>query len=72
MFRLAEMIGAAVGRKVSFVRGPVTAGSPVRRQPDISRIVALTGCRPEVGLEEGLGLTFAWYRDRAWAQPAAR
>lgn len=35
-----------------------------RRRPDISRARALLGWEPEVGLEEGLARTIAWYRER--------
>jgi nucleoside-diphosphate-sugar epimerase len=71
MAELAGLIASVVGRKVRLVPGQVTAGSPARRQPDISRLVALTGLRPEIGLREGLALTFSWYRDQAWAGAAA-
>jgi nucleoside-diphosphate-sugar epimerase len=72
MTELAGKIAGVVGRRVRIVPGPVTAGSPVRRQPDISRLVSLTGSRPEVGLENGLGLTFDWYRANLWERPAGR
>lgn len=71
MTELAGRIARVVGRKVKIVPGTVTAGSPVRRQPDIARLISLTGSRPEIGLDEGLGLTFDWYRANLWERPAS-
>jgi nucleoside-diphosphate-sugar epimerase len=42
---------------------PAPAGSVARRCPDITRLRALTGFEPSVGLEEGVRRTFEWYRD---------
>ena len=46
--------------------GPSPEGSVARRCPDIARLTALTGFRPETSLEDGLRRTFDWYaRDAA-------
>ena len=71
MTELAGRIARVVGRKVKIVPGTVTAGSPVRRQPDIARLISLTGSLPEIGLDEGLGLTFDWYRANLWERPCS-
>ena len=62
MRELAQRICRVMGREVRIVDGPVTAGSPSRRQPDISRIVSMTGILPAVDLDEGLRRTYAWYQ----------
>lgn len=59
---LAMRICRLMDRDVKLVDGPVTPGSPARRQPDISRVVALTGVGPVVDLDEGLRRTYQWYR----------
>jgi UDP-glucose 4-epimerase/UDP-glucuronate decarboxylase len=41
---------------------PPRSGSVARRCPDVSKLRALTGFEPRVGLERGLALTWAWYR----------
>ncbi|MGQ9683927.1 MAG: UDP-glucuronic acid decarboxylase family protein [Anaerolineae bacterium] len=41
-----------------------TADDPNRRCPDISRARQALGWEPVVGLEEGLRLTIAWFRER--------
>jgi UDP-glucose 4-epimerase len=61
---LATRICRLMNRDVRVVDGAVTPGSPGRRQPDISRVVALTGVRPRIDLEEGLRRTYEWYLPR--------
>lgn len=41
---------------------PAPAGSPDRRWPDLTVLRERTGYAPEVGLDEGLDDTIAWYR----------
>lgn len=41
---------------------PAPEGSVKRRQPDISKLVQLTGFRPQVSLNEGLLKTLEWYK----------
>jgi UDP-glucuronate decarboxylase len=45
---------------------PAPSGSVPRRCPDLSRLRALTGYEPTVSLEEGVRMTFAWYREFGW------
>jgi nucleoside-diphosphate-sugar epimerase len=71
--QVAEIVCRVVGRELEIRPLPATAGSPVRRAPDISEIRALTGHTPAVGLEEGIRRTYEWYRpnvfDRATSVP---
>ncbi len=60
---LAKIIVAAAGRKLNLVSSPGAPGSPARRCPDMRRTIEVTGFTPEVGVEEGVRRTFAWYRE---------
>ncbi len=64
ILRLVETVAKVLGRDIETVPMPDTPGSPARRCPDISRIVALTGFRPRVDLEQGIRLTYDWYKHR--------
>jgi UDP-glucose 4-epimerase len=58
---LLRRVGRALGVRVELVAGERTAGSTPRRCPSIAKLAAL-GYLPRVGLDEGLGVTVAWYR----------
>jgi len=62
MAGLAELIASVMGKKVRIAAGEVTAGSPPRRQPATGKITELAHTKPQVSLEEGLRITFEWYR----------
>ncbi len=65
---LAERIIGIVGRRIAIAPGPNTPGSPVRRCPDMTKTIATTDHLPGVSLEQGLRLTWDWYR-RELEQP---
>jgi nucleoside-diphosphate-sugar epimerase len=71
---VAETVVEVTGRDLVITAGPVTAGSPPRRSPDMSRAVAATGYEPRIGLREGIEKTFAWYRSKVFegAEVSAR
>ena len=58
---LAEIIVAVVGKSLLIAPKPEMAGSPVRRCPDISRVLSIINYRPKVSLEEGIRKMFRWY-----------
>lgn len=58
---VAKIVLDTVGRNISIIPGPVTAGSPVRRAPDMSLALALTGFEATTGLNEGIAQTYHWY-----------
>jgi nucleoside-diphosphate-sugar epimerase len=62
--RLAEIVIATVGKRLTIVPKPATEGSPRRRAPDMTRCAELTGYRSMVGIEKGVRETYAWYRER--------
>jgi UDP-glucose 4-epimerase len=64
--RLAELIAATVGRRLTLAPGPDTPGSPTRRCPDMSRTSTVTGFLAGVSLPDGLGRTYDWYRDQVF------
>jgi UDP-glucuronate 4-epimerase len=61
---LMEMITtleAAIGREAVKIMRPMQPGDVTATYADISKLNALTGYRPKVKLEEGLGLFARWY-----------
>lgn len=62
MGELAELIARVVGKMLQIVPLPPTPGSPPRRCPDMTKTTSLTGYESQVGLAEGVGRTYDWYR----------
>jgi CDP-glucose 4,6-dehydratase len=64
---VVELICRLAGTGVTpDVRGTGTPDGEIDRQwVDYAKLKALTGWEPQVGLEEGLGRTIAWYREHA-------
>jgi nucleoside-diphosphate-sugar epimerase len=67
MMQLAHTVLKVVGRNGELVPGPVTAGSPPRRAPDMSLCASLIDFRSQVPLEQGLRRTFDWYQDNIFS-----
>ncbi|MBM3229376.1 NAD-dependent epimerase/dehydratase family protein, partial [Candidatus Parvarchaeota archaeon] len=63
ILEVANLVAKAAGVKISpkFVELP--KGGTTRRKPSIEKARKLLGYNPKVGLEEGIGLTYAWYKD---------
>lgn len=61
---LAEKIAQATGFKGKLLKGAVTAGSPARRCPDTSKLESDTGFSPAISLNEGIALTYQWYKNK--------
>jgi nucleoside-diphosphate-sugar epimerase len=66
---LAARIGKIVGVDLDIRPGELPEGGTRRRCPDISKMRAL-GWSPEVGLDEGLERTVAWYAEHRNDVPA--
>ncbi|WP_230480471.1 NAD-dependent epimerase/dehydratase family protein [Sphingomonas sp. Leaf21] len=63
---LMDMIATlerAIGREAIKIMKPMQAGDVTATNADVSRLHALTGYRPQVRLEQGLGHFADWYRD---------
>ena len=64
---VAHIILEATGRTdLQMVPLPETPGSPARRCPDMARTIDLIGCRPMLGLKEGIQRTCKWYTDNVF------
>jgi nucleoside-diphosphate-sugar epimerase len=62
--QLVDTILKLLNKPLEIVAKPATPGSPVRRCPDMSKTLALTGYESRVGLETGVELTYDWYKTR--------
>ncbi len=62
MGELAEKLMALTERNVEINALPATPGSPTRRQPDTTAASLIAGNVKPISLDEGLRLTFDWYR----------
>ena len=60
----AEKINALTGNKASIVFRPRPVDDPGRRCPDISKARRILGWEPQVGLDDGLTKTIAYFRSR--------
>ncbi|MFP8878268.1 MAG: NAD-dependent epimerase/dehydratase family protein [Myxococcota bacterium] len=58
---LARIVLEVVGREMTVEAKPATAGSPVRRAPEMSRMTELTGLSARTPLQQGVERTYAWY-----------
>lgn len=67
---LARMVLDAAGFAPTIEPVPAPAGSVERRCPDLTRLRALTGFQPKMGLAAGVRDTFDWYR--RWAADEGR
>ncbi len=61
---LVRTIAKVMNKEIIINELPDTPGSPARRCPDISKIKNLTNFNPKVGLEEGIGITYGWYKNK--------
>jgi nucleoside-diphosphate-sugar epimerase len=60
--RLANLIIKSVGKDLKINPQPETPGSPSRRCPDMTKTFKLTGYKPKIEIEEGIKLTYEWYK----------
>jgi dTDP-glucose 4,6-dehydratase len=64
ILEFAERIRAHFANAPAIVFKPLPQDDPKRRCPDISKAKRLLGWEPRVNLEEGLGLTLAYFREQ--------
>ncbi len=64
VIQLAEIVLRLTRSAAPIERKPLPVDDPRVRQPDIGRARALLGWEPSVALEEGLGRTIAYFRQR--------
>jgi UDP-glucose 4-epimerase len=65
---LAALILKVVGKDLRIVPQPAASGSPVRRCPDMTKTRALTGYESQIGLEQGIDLTYNWYKSHIFSK----
>jgi nucleoside-diphosphate-sugar epimerase len=64
---VARVVLEVVGRPdVAIAPQPPTPGSPERRLPDMARTRGITGHDARVGLRDGVGRTWDWYREHVF------
>jgi len=63
--QMAELIIKMTGSKSRIIYKPLPTDDPKVRQPDITRARTLLGWEPKVPLEEGLGTTIEYFRQKA-------
>jgi UDP-glucuronate decarboxylase len=64
VLELAKKVLALTGSKSRIALKPLPSDDPVRRCPDISLAKSKLGWEPRVGLEEGLGKTIEYFREK--------
>ncbi len=62
ILELAEKVVKKVGGKSKIVFEPLPADDPTQRQPDITKVRAVTGWEPKVCLDDGLDRTIDYFR----------
>ena len=62
LMTMIELLEAALGVEAVKIMRPMQAGDVTATYADVSRLAALTGYAPKVGLAEGLARFVAWYR----------
>jgi UDP-glucuronate decarboxylase len=62
MLDLAALVIRLTGSRSRLESQPLPQDDPRQRRPDITRIGQLAGWVPEVGLEDGLRRTIAYFR----------
>jgi dTDP-glucose 4,6-dehydratase len=67
ILEFAERVRALVGTKAPIVFRPLPQDDPKRRCPDITKARRILKWEPKVNLEEGLRLTYDFFRQQAAA-----
>jgi UDP-glucuronate decarboxylase len=70
VLELAEKVLQLTGSRARVTRRPLPSDDPIRRCPDISRAREKLGWEPRVGLDEGLGRTIEYFREKLKAEAA--
>ncbi|MFN3310269.1 MAG: NAD-dependent epimerase [Thermomonas sp.] len=63
LLRFVELLEQHLGRKAKMELLPLQAGDVPDTEADVSDLVAATGYRPQVSVEEGVARFVRWYRD---------
>jgi len=60
---LSKKIIKLIGKKLTLNSLGTSEGSPVRRCPDMSYTIAMTNYKGKTSIDEGLRLTYNWYKE---------
>jgi UDP-glucose 4-epimerase len=72
LVRMAELVGAALGRTPRLHLAPSLVGEVTHYVADIRRSGELLGFQPRVPLEAGIGRAVAWWREWSLRSPSLR
>jgi dTDP-glucose 4,6-dehydratase len=61
--QFGEEIIKLSGSKVKLIEKPLPQDDPKQRRPDITKAQQILGWEPKVGREEGLKITFEWFKN---------
>ncbi len=64
ILEFAQRINEMTGNKAGIIHEPLPPNDPKLRQPDISKARRVLGWEPQVGLEEGMRQTIAYFQQR--------
>jgi dTDP-glucose 4,6-dehydratase len=64
ILQLAKLVIKTTGSKSKIIFKPLPQDDPRKRQPDISRAKKILAWQPKVQIEEGLGRTLDWFKDK--------
>jgi dTDP-glucose 4,6-dehydratase len=67
ILEFAERVRALVGSKTPIVFRPLPQDDPKQRCPDITKAKRILKWEPKIDLEQGLGLTYEYFRERVSA-----
>ena len=62
VLEVVQMCARIVGRNLQIVEGEDMLGSPLRRVPSVELLESLIEFKPKISLEQGISLTYDWYR----------
>ena len=62
LLRYIEVLEQCLGRKAQMELLPLQAGDVPDTEADVSDLIAATGYRPQVGVEQGVANFVDWYR----------
>lgn len=63
LFRFVSLLEEAIGKKAILELAPMPPGEVLETYADVSRLVEVTGFRPQTDLEQGINQFVKWFKD---------